>query len=714
MPSGAAVAQVAPEGARKKVFRPDIQGLRMIAVLAVIADHLFHWPTGGFVGVDVFFVISGFLITSLLLREHDKTGTISFAGFYGRRVQRIIPAAAVVLVATLIAAWFLSSAARFQQTLWDAVWSLFFGANWRYAIQGTDYFQGDAAVSPLQHFWSLSVEEQFYFVWPWLMLLIFSLVALSKGTSRHARGIILAAISVISVASFAWAMWETSTAPTWAYFSTFSRAWELGVGALLAVVASLFTKIPTWARTVLAWTGLAGIAVSLVVVNDENGGFPAPWGLLPVIATAIVIISGTGGNARFIWPIANPVSSYLGDISYSLYLWHFPFIILLAPLFPELNWTYYAVVLMFILGASVLSYHLIEDPIRRWSPSGRGRRGHSRTSGHSTPLVPALSVLATALITAGLVTWALIPPAPTDASEYTPPPVSETAAPSDAPTLPPALTARQAAIQGALQAREWPASTDPSLDLSVEETYVTEWTEDGCLNITDRNLDSCVYGDPSADETVALIGDSTAISVMPLLREVYPDKRIQALTMGECPAAEVEVTRLSGAPFPECAEHREWVNEWITANQPSIVVLTDAGTTIERMTAGDAAASTPVYGAGLASELTTIAPFSGRIIVLQSPPQAKSLEACKTPVTGPEDCVAKVTGSYQAWADATASTVAAGGWPNVVNVPVHDWFCSGTSCPAFIGNVRSFAGGSHLTGPAARAAADLFREATGQ
>ena len=701
---------VAPQGVKKSVFRPDIQGLRMIAVLAVIADHLFHWPSGGFVGVDVFFVISGFLITSLLLREHEKTGHISFVGFYGRRLKRIMPAALLVIVATLGAAWFLFSKARFEQTVGDAVWATFFGANWHYAAEGTDYFQADAAISPLQHFWSLSVEEQFYFVWPWLMLLIFSVVSINKGTARHARGIILAAIVAITVMSFAWALWETVGTPTWAYFSTFSRAWELGVGALLAVIAGLFNAIPTWARTVLAWAGLAGIAASLLVVNDDNGGFPAPWALLPVIATGLVIISGTGGQARFVGPIANPVSSYLGDISYSLYLWHFPFIILLTPLFPEQDWVYYLVILLFIFGTSVLSYHFVEDPIRRSTP---GKKRRHRSGEHKAPnrLAPSLGILALAFLAAGLSAWALIPPKPAPAAaDYTPAPSSE-ATPSEAPSQPPALAARQAAIEAALSARQWPDTTEPSLDLSAEDTYVPEWADDGCLDITERNVDSCVYGDPSADETVALLGDSTAISVMPLLREVYADKRIQSLTMGQCPAADVEVTRLSGDPFTECAAHRAWVNEWISTNRPSIVVITDVATTIDRMTAGDEAANTSTYGEGLAGQLATIAPLAGNVIVLHSPPQAQSLEQCKTPVTGPENCVAKVSSAYQAWADVTASTIAAGNWPNVTNVPVRDWFCVRGSCPAFIGDIRSFAGGSHLTAFAASAAADLFREA---
>src|SRR6184192_439573 len=150
----------------KKNVRADIQGLRAFAVLAVIGSHLAGWPTGGFVGVDIFFVISGFIITSLLLRVKEETGTISFAGFYQRRVRRILPAALTVLTATVLAAFAVLPKGRAAETLTDGIWALLFSGNWRFAVGGTDYFQEGQPPSPLQHFWSLGVEEQFYFVWP--------------------------------------------------------------------------------------------------------------------------------------------------------------------------------------------------------------------------------------------------------------------------------------------------------------------------------------------------------------------------------------------------------------------------------------------------------------------------------------------------------------------------------------------------------------------
>jgi len=319
----------------RSATRKDIQGLRAIAVVAVIFDHLVGWPSGGFVGVDVFFVISGFLITGLLLREYDREGRISFVGFYKRRVRRIVPAATVTLVVTAAVAFLVFNVGRANQTFWDAVSSFFFFGNWHFAAAGTDYFLAGGPVSPLQHFWSLSVEEQFYFVWPWLMLVIFLIGGRSaKWNSSVARRYVGAAMIVIIIASFGWSLWETSTNPTWSYFSTFSRAWELGIGALLAVVAGAFTALPSWLRPVLAWIGLLGIGASVFLITDAMP-FPGPWAMAPVISTAVVIAAGTGAAPRFLLPVTNPVVGFVGDISYSLYLWHFPVIILLASVLPE-------------------------------------------------------------------------------------------------------------------------------------------------------------------------------------------------------------------------------------------------------------------------------------------------------------------------------------------------------------------------------------------
>ena len=217
--------------------RTDIDGLRGLAVLAVFAGHLgLPLAPGGFVGVDVFFVISGFLITSLLVREASRTGRISLLGFYARRARRILPAAAVVAVATVVASVLFLPLVRAVEVITDSVWAAAFAANIRFATVGTDYFAKGEPASPLQHYWSLAVEEQFYLVWPLLLVGAAWLAAARGGTLGRRTPLLL--IGVLSTASLAWSVYATYESPTTAYFSTLTRAWELGVGAALAVLMS--------------------------------------------------------------------------------------------------------------------------------------------------------------------------------------------------------------------------------------------------------------------------------------------------------------------------------------------------------------------------------------------------------------------------------------------------------------------------------------------
>ena len=218
--------------------RDDIQGLRAIAVLTVIASHAgVPFLPGGFVGVDVFFVISGFLISQLLFREVEKSGRVSIPRFYARRARRILPAATLVTLATILASAIWLSAVDLLAVAKDALWAVFFAANIHFAAVGTDYFAQEDPPSPLQHYWSLSVEEQFYLVWPALLLLLV-LLARRRGGGGLPRPLVLGVLVLITASSFAWSVVSTGNDPLAAYFSTLARAWELGLGALTALVAT--------------------------------------------------------------------------------------------------------------------------------------------------------------------------------------------------------------------------------------------------------------------------------------------------------------------------------------------------------------------------------------------------------------------------------------------------------------------------------------------
>ena len=487
--------------------RRDIQGLRCIAVLSVVCNHLTGWPSGGFVGVDIFFVISGYLITGLLVREHARTARISFRDFYARRIKRIVPSALLVLGATVFASWLLLGWSRTKSTAVDAVWSALFAGNWRFLREGTDYFALGQQLSPVQHYWSLGVEEQFYFVWPGLLVLIFALL----GRSRPHRAYLVAAgltIAVLSAASFYWALERTGSNAAGAYFSSLTRAWELGVGALLALSADLLRRYtPATLAVLLSWVGCAGILTSLFIV-PESPGFPAPWAALPVLATALVIAAGENvRNDRALPLLSNPLSVYIGDISYSLYLWHFPVIILLVTVYPTGSFIYYAASVVLMSGLTVLSYHLFENPIRRSSWLTRTPR-LDQSQRPSAARFQATAVAFLAIASTALWGRALNLDEPVGTGEL---PASSSFGTAKAPCLGAASLLHSRNCDSDLGDGSYPLVADLARDDNV--AYA-------CFSDEGKDVRSCTYGRADASTRVAVVGDSHAAALlMPLRRE---------------------------------------------------------------------------------------------------------------------------------------------------------------------------------------------------
>jgi peptidoglycan/LPS O-acetylase OafA/YrhL len=338
-------------------FRPDIEGLRAVAVLAVLLFHVgVPGLPGGFVGVDVFYVISGFLITGLLVRELAATGRIDLVTFYARRLRRLLPAALVVIAVTLVASWAVLSRLRFPEVAGDAAASALYVSNIRFAEQATDYLAAHESASPYLHFWSLGVEEQFYLVWPFLLLIGARLVPVAR------LGILLVAVALGSFAlSLAW----TDVAAPWAFFSLPTRAWELAIGALIAVGAlRLPRRAPRSVAVGSVAVGLALIALACVVI-DGSTPYPGTAALLPVAGTSLVIIGGAATRAGPSRWLSMSAPRWLGRISYSLYLWHWP-ILVLVPVALGFDGVGLRLVLA---GAAValaaVTTALIETPIRR-------------------------------------------------------------------------------------------------------------------------------------------------------------------------------------------------------------------------------------------------------------------------------------------------------------------------------------------------------------
>jgi peptidoglycan/LPS O-acetylase OafA/YrhL len=342
-------------------FRFDVEGLRAVAVVLVVLFHAgVSWLPGGYVGVDVFFVISGFLITGLLLREHEQRGRISIRGFYARRARRILPAAMLVIIMSVFASYYIQNFIQYAKVAQDGRWTALFAGNIHFGTESTAYFQQSVAPSPLEHFWSLGVEEQFYVVWPALLLVVGAVF-----TRIPLRWRVTAIAACATATSLAWSVIQTRNVPTWAYFSPFTRAWELGIGAIAATLVPEFTRLSRAFGLVIAYTGLAAIAISAVWFTSLTP-FPGTAALLPVLGAAAVIAGGAAGTgARHLLGL-RPVRS-VGRVSFGWYLLHYPPMIILTGAL----WTHRLSVQENLLIAAAtlvgayLMYAVVERPIRR-------------------------------------------------------------------------------------------------------------------------------------------------------------------------------------------------------------------------------------------------------------------------------------------------------------------------------------------------------------
>jgi peptidoglycan/LPS O-acetylase OafA/YrhL len=546
------------------VRRTDIQGLRAVAVgLVVLAHAGVPGVAGGFVGVDVFFVLSGFLITTLLVREGTLTGRVSIAAFYARRARRILPAATVVLLSTLLWATYRLPSSRAERVGDDALWSVLFGANLRFGREGTDYFAADLPPSPLQHYWSLSVEEQFYLVWPLLVVAVLVL----PGTWR--RRTLAGVLAVACVGSFALAVRLSGESAVGTYFATGARVWELSAGALLALAGPALRRTPLLARHLLTTAGIGGVTVAATLFGEP--GFDPVQTLLAVLGTVAVLAAGCGGPvgpAR--WLAARPVQ-WTGGVSYSLYLWHWPVLVLggeYADGSPSAVRSGLLVVLAIVLAA--VTRRFVEQPFQGVAP----RRA-------SVPRGLVLWPVAVGLAGAGVV-WSGHVAAghqserEEEAAAYY---ATEGRRAPAAPAAPAPGAALGTRIDHALAlAADRAPLPLPLTNLGDLETDNWE-AEIACrAGFVATSSPDCVIGDRRAQRVVAAVGDSHMGMWLPALDELGKRQgfRVVVLVKFGCPLYDVPIL-LRGDPYPSCRKFRDWARAELTRLDPDVVVMAAFG-----------------------------------------------------------------------------------------------------------------------------------------
>lgn len=661
---------------RSERFRADIQGLRAIAVLAVVLYHGgVNWISGGYVGVDIFFVISGFLISGHLLQELNTQRRIRFMRFYARRARRILPAAFAVIVLTVVFAAVFVPPLQFDSVVKDAMVTAVYLPNYLFASRGTSYLFESSAPSLFQHYWSLGVEEQFYIVWPLLLLLGFAI-------GRRWRYSLAVTMTAVGVASFAACLIVVSISQPWAFFSLPTRAWEFAVGGLVALLVQHKEFLPSNLRGVVASIGSLAILVSLVAFNDTTG-FPGFSTLLPVVGVAAVIYAGSRDEAEQLGTtIVSRILGvrglvWIGTISYSLYLVHWPILTItqsaLGAEHPMPLWFSLALSAAGVPIAWVL-YKFVESPFR----SGIARHAKDRT------------VVLAAVAVSVVVVAALLPVLR----------VSETRA----------LYADRDAVPFLLEASPTgtgfvPANLTPGLR-SAEADLPGTYARPEChVDFAESAPGECFYGSDTTAPLVLLFGDSLIEQWFPALLPMAESGEIflQVQVKSGCPAAEVAVTN-RGQEYPSCGDWRSAVLDDIVTSpsSPDLILISGRHENLD-VSVG---ANPETWARGNLSILDKLLLVAPVILVADTPGSEVDIPTCLSAhIDDASACdVPLETAFYQAEKEAAVEA-------GVEFLDTHELLCNDVSCPSIIGNLLVRRDSTHVTATFAAATSAAFESA---
>ncbi|MFI7360783.1 acyltransferase family protein [Streptomyces sp. NPDC050149] len=669
----------AATGTRRSAFRPDIEGLRAFAVLSVLAFHAsVPGLAGGFTGVDVFFVISGYLITGLLVREAVTTGRIRLGEFFSRRARRLLPSAAVVLVAVAVAGAWLTVPLRRADLENDVVAAALSVANWRFVHQRTDYLAAGQDESPLLHFWSLAVEEQFYLCWAPLLAVLALLAARAARRGRALRPAAVAVTAVLTLTTFALSLHWTGDSVSLAYLGTPSRVWQFGVGALLALLPWHLLRGPRVLRLLCGWAGAAAL---VWCVLRYNAGTPYPGfaALVPTLATAAVILAGIPGRhpdrtARFgvgrLLGLQGPRA--VGRLSYTLYLWHWPVLVLAEARFGTLEWPAKAALTLASVLPAAATMRWVERPLRHSRTlSELPRRGLSL--GVAAIVIPVVLALVVGTTTLHL----LGPSAPVDVKGLPP-------GAAEGPSL--------------LTRTGTPPKGGPVVPSPVQARK--SFPPDGACEVAPPVTSSppCLFGAADSPDRIVLLGDSHAGQwFSPVLS--FAAKRgwaLQELVKQGCPLPELTVVNPQlGRTYHECDTWRaDSLARLAKGPKPRMIVISS----LNRYTDDQR-----LLLRGWERTLKPLRALEVPIVHIEDTPvPGTDVPACVSGhLTNPEACA--FDRDTARWADPLAEKVAAGGLPGVRNVEVNSVLCPATSptCPAVLDRILLYRDDAHLTDVAA-------------
>ena len=637
-------------------------------MLVVVFHFQPTWLPGGYVGVDVFFVISGFLITGLLVRRTERADRLDFKDFYIRRARRLLPAACLVLAVTGFAALAILPRTQWAGLAREIVASAIYLENFELYRQGQDYLEADRAPSPLQHYWSLSIEEQFYIVWP---LTIAFGVWMARRLTTGLRPVLFGLLALITAASL-WRSATVSPVDAGAYFLTSARLWELAIGGLLAIAAPA-VRVPSGVAIVLRWAGLGAILFAAFRFSGDTV-FPGKAALIPTLGALVLLLPRTQTVLDPATLLEFRPMQWLGDISYSLYLWHWPVIVLgAAALGGEWALWQQGVAFAAMLGLSHWSKHAVEDRFRH---AGNDATRTRRAVGLAVGSLVAPAIAAAALVAPGL-GEADTSVGPMEADLY------------------PGAAVLVAQAQGASLSVSPDVPTIPSLDTALRD--MPELYRLGCqVGFGDADPKPCEFGDLSSDRVIAVVGDSHAAQYLPAI-EIYAEARglrVVTHTKSSCAFVDGTVMRRQ-RPYTDCAQWNDAVRAALMDLQPELVITAkiaqgfmidegEGGTNDSRMANAAARHYRALGEAGI------------RVMAIS-----------RTPVfpDSVPDCIAAPGGTPEGCAQPRAAVlgrtdqlgVAADRVPTATRVDINDLICGPDVCDTVIGNVLVYRDPHHLT-----------------
>ncbi|MEV8250823.1 acyltransferase family protein [Microbacterium sp. NPDC076768] len=651
----------------RRSFRTDVQGLRAVAVGLVLLYHAgVPYITGGYVGVDIFFVISGFLISSHLLESLEKNGRIRFADFYARRIRRILPASVVVASLTAVAAIIFYPPLALERILRDALATILYVPNIWFAAQNTDYL-ADSAPSPYQHYWSLGVEEQFYLVWP---LVLFLLVLLL----RRRRKLVVGAIAILATMSLLSGVLLTPIDQPSAFFLLPTRAWELLIGGLVgAVLLNGALQVPRWVEALGGWLGLAMILGAALLYNEQTA-FPGTAAMLPVFGTALVILFGArGSSAGPTGLLSLKPMQFVGLISYSLYLVHWPLLIVTQAAVGEQSPLRLAVkVLAGIVIAFPLAWLLfrfVETPMR--APSWlTGRRPRWTLWG----TLALTGVLALGALTA--VQWAAVRDVGTGE------PVS--ASPTF-PASPPNATSFV------------PRNMIPTLEGVADD--VAPMYDDGChYDVKREDVQNCSYGDVDGARTVAIFGDSHSAQWFPAIEGLAESEggvRINSYTKSSCPAVDVKVLD-KDVPYVSCDRWRGQVLEALVESPPDLVVISSYAW-YPLVDAADDVARATVWADGVDRTVRQLREAGSEVLVIADSPRFSASPATCASANVMDVTVCDAERGTALDLDFMAEERTAAEVAGASYIDLTEFICDTDTCPVIVDDMFVYRDVNHMT-----------------